>query len=730
MKDDDELEMLLGEIPHATSSSDTHHHQQNNLTDHGYGYGHASCVFQKPNGHSHAHGYGENDTHGGMYNDELLKYACAPSPVSGFSPKCDGSSSSLFSGGGARPRYEFGSPPPPPQFQEVKTHLISGNGFCSDFENDNSSNSLDDFSLLRNFSRMYISEEPECAREFPNGVESCNRSPNGAIRMNFDTNGLSDNFRKGFSRYVGFNPSVPRGPMKIEGESVPPLVEMQHDQRIPNLSRSLYPPSRLDEMYARSDFSNCLLHPQVYGANFPMGIVVPDVPSAINRPYVGDSYLYPSRSGMNLIEARDAIYSPNVVQLKRMVPHCGEENVPNGRNKVPLHVRVPQGKSDPFIREDSLIIQGEGVNYGTNRGNAHGLVYHKNGAGRPQEKRSHLEDHLKVASPFSMSKCSSLGEAQGYIYQMAKDQHGCRFLQKMFDEGTSQDVQTIFNEIIDHVVELMMNPFGNYLMQKLLEVCDEQQRMHILLKVTQEHGELVRISLNTHGTRVVQKLIETVKTRQQISIVISALEPGFLALIKDLNGNHVVQRCLQCFTAEDSKFIFVSATKYCVDIAIHQHGCCVLQRCISHSTGELREKLIAEISANGLLLAQDAYGNYVVQFILELRIPSALSKLTYQFEGNYVNLSRQKFSSHVVEKCLAVCNNEVKSKIIHELLSTPYFDQLLQDPHANYVVQTALKVSEGQPLHDSLVDAIESYKVISRNSPYSKRIFSHKVLKR
>lgn len=56
---------------------------------------------------------------------------------------------------------------------------------------------------------------------------------------------------------------------------------------------------------------------------------------------------------------------------------------------------------------------------------------------------------------------------------------------------------------------------------------------------------------------MVQKLIETVKTRQQISLVISALEPGFLALIKDLNGNHVVQRCLQCFTTEDSKVIHI-----------------------------------------------------------------------------------------------------------------------------------------------------------------------------
>lgn len=55
------------------------------------------------------------------------------------------------------------------------------------------------------------------------------------------------------------------------------------------------------------------------------------------------------------------------------------------------------------------------------------------------------------------------------------------------------------------------------------------------------------------STRVVQKLIETLKTRQQISRVISALEPGFLALIKDLNGNHVIQRCLQCLSKEDNK---------------------------------------------------------------------------------------------------------------------------------------------------------------------------------
>ncbi|XP_019200088.1 PREDICTED: putative pumilio homolog 7, chloroplastic isoform X2 [Ipomoea nil] len=56
------------------------------------------------------------------------------------------------------------------------------------------------------------------------------------------------------------------------------------------------------------------------------------------------------------------------------------------------------------------------------------------------------------------------------------------------------------------------------------------------------------------------------------------------------------------------QFIFVAAAKYCVDIATHQHGCCVIQRCIAHATREYRENLVAEISANGLLLAQDVFG--------------------------------------------------------------------------------------------------------------------------
>uniref|UniRef100_A0A7N0TWY6 PUM-HD domain-containing protein n=1 Tax=Kalanchoe fedtschenkoi TaxID=63787 RepID=A0A7N0TWY6_KALFE len=380
--------------------------------------------------------------------------------------------------------------------------------------------------------------------------------------------------------------------------------------------------------------------------------------------------------------------------------------------RLPLNGRMPQGGIQDINGEDNFILQGEGMSPVSNRNvecSRRRMKGSFNGAGgvmlrgkhAHQDRRSKIsgtyerDRNQKMGSPFVIPhKICSLEEVQGYLYYVAKDQSGCRFLQDVVEQHNPQAIQLIFDEVVEHVVEIMINPFGNYFMQKLLDVCTEEQRTQILHVVTREPGELVRVSVNDHGTRVIQKLIETATSREQILKIVSALEPGFYALIKDSNGIHVIDKCLHCFTNEDNKFIFVAVIEYCVDIATDQSGCCVLQKCIGHSTGEYRDRLVAEISNNAFLLAQDAFGNYVVQFILDMKNPRYTSRLISQFRGNYVHLAMQKCGSHVVEKCLNVFNDHNKSQVIHELLSFNHFEQLLQDPHANYVIQTALQVSE------------------------------------
>jgi len=68
--------------------------------------------------------------------------------------------------------------------------------------------------------------------------------------------------------------------------------------------------------------------------------------------------------------------------------------------------------------------------------------------------------------------------------EIAKDQYGCRYLQKLMDEGGEETVALLFPEILDRARDMMMDPFGNYLIQKMLEECNEEQRTAVLKKVT------------------------------------------------------------------------------------------------------------------------------------------------------------------------------------------------------------------------------------------------------
>ncbi|KAK6936978.1 Pumilio RNA-binding repeat [Dillenia turbinata] len=320
-----------------------------------------------------------------------------------------------------------------------------------------------------------------------------------------------------------------------------------------------------------------------------------------------------------------------------------------------------------------------------------------------------------------LHKFSSIDEVVGRIYCLAKDQHGCRFLQRKFTEGTAGDIENIFLEIIDRVVELMTDPFGNYLVQKLLEVCDENQLMQILHAVTRRAGVLVRISCDMHGTRAVQKIIETLNTPEHFSLLMNSLKPGVVTLIKNMNGNHVAQCCLQYLMPEYREFLFEAATSHCVELATDRHGCCVLQKCLTHSDGEPRHHLICEVSSNALILSQDPFGNYVVQFVFELGLPWATNDVLDELEGNFADLSMQKYSSNVVEKCLKYAGEERRPRIIQELISNPRLDQIMQDPYGNYVIQAALSDSEGA-LHDVLVEAIKPHVSALRTSPYGKKV--------
>ncbi|WVQ85355.1 hypothetical protein IAT38_007520 [Cryptococcus sp. DSM 104549] len=314
-------------------------------------------------------------------------------------------------------------------------------------------------------------------------------------------------------------------------------------------------------------------------------------------------------------------------------------------------------------------------------------------------------------------------DLKGELLTLCKDQHGCRYLQKKLEDGDPKHRDMIFNETYGHFPELMTDPFGNYLCQKLLEFSTEEQRSAIIDSVA---NDLVGISLNMHGTRAVQKMVDFLaqpRQAKQIRTLILALSMNVVALIKDLNGNHVIQKCLNKLIPEDNQFIYNAIAANLIEVATHRHGCCVLQRSIDHASPAQRMQLVTEIIFNSLYLVQDPFGNYVIQYILDLNDARFSEPLIRTFIGNVCSLSVQKFSSNVVEKCIRVADTEVRKVLVGEVLNRSRLEKLLRDSYGNYVIQTILDYCEiGQRM--VLVECIRPILPSIRNTPYGKRIQS------
>ena len=249
------------------------------------------------------------------------------------------------------------------------------------------------------------------------------------------------------------------------------------------------------------------------------------------------------------------------------------------------------------------------------------------------------------------------------------------------------------------------DPFGNYLCQKLLEFCNDDQRT-VLINNAAPH--MIKIALNQHGTRALQKMIEFISTpeqarrldapavnlqinRYQIETIKHALSADIVGLIQDLNGNHVIQKCLNHLKPEDADFIFDEVARHCLSVGTHRHGCCVLQRCIDHASGPQKAMLIQSVIANAFALVQDPFGNYVVQYILDLGVPEFTRPLCLSFKGRMVELSRQKFSSNVMEKMIRCSPIDIRHELCLEYMTTSSeVERHIRDSYANYVIQTIL----------------------------------------
>lgn len=330
------------------------------------------------------------------------------------------------------------------------------------------------------------------------------------------------------------------------------------------------------------------------------------------------------------------------------------------------------------------------------------------------------------------------------ILKLSVDQYGCRFLQKRID-GDNQIVSVVFNKIFNNLLDLIIDPFGNYLIQKLVDHILPFQKDLMMEKI---HPHLFVIATNQYGTRSLQKIIDTASNSYQMDLIVKGLEMdhttnslidvnNVVRLIKDLNGNHVIQKCIYKFPPEKFQFIIdsICLSNNIVRISTHKHGCCVLQKLLNNADFNqvLKISHVLLVYLDGLI--NDQFGNYIIQFLFELNFLKTSEKMNFLVDeffnkifNNLVKLSCLKFSSNVIEKFIKILKTKKNYVYLTEIikLTNSNFDILIRDKFGNYVIQTLLDqfydVNELSAEMANLITSIKKFLPMIRTAPYGKKM--------
>ncbi|XVE75391.1 hypothetical protein DITRI_Ditri12bG0090600 [Diplodiscus trichospermus] len=197
-----------------------------------------------------------------------------------------------------------------------------------------------------------------------------------------------------------------------------------------------------------------------------------------------------------------------------------------------------------------------------------------------------------------------------HVVEFSMDQYGSRFIQQKLETATDEEKKKIFPEIIPHARSLMTDVFGNYVIQKFFEHGTESQRAELASQLT---GHVLPLSLQMYGCRVIQKALEVVDVDQQ-SRMVGELDGSIMKCVRDQNGNHVIQKCIECVSEDRIQFIISAFYGQVVALSTHPYGCRVIQRVLEHCNDlKTQEIIMDEIMQSVCTLAQDQYGNYVIQ---------------------------------------------------------------------------------------------------------------------
>jgi len=241
------------------------------------------------------------------------------------------------------------------------------------------------------------------------------------------------------------------------------------------------------------------------------------------------------------------------------------------------------------------------------------------------------------------------------LFAMAQEQEGSRMLQQLLFAMAPKELEMAVAELAPHLATLATNAFGNYLVSAM--ACLPAAHAAIQQALT---GQLCRLMQHPQGSRVCQAAFERLP-RPMVVALASELEGrvGEVAC-----GTHGSWSVVAAHKHTRLPFVLAELARDIGRLATQQNGSRVVQRVLldvaehGEDVSHALDALLSLGAAGLAALAQDRFGNYVVQIALRHAQPKQRQRLLEALLPAFRSLALEKCGSNVAEVLVELATAE------------------------------------------------------------------------
>ncbi|KAL4813180.1 armadillo-type protein [Aspergillus spinulosporus] len=307
------------------------------------------------------------------------------------------------------------------------------------------------------------------------------------------------------------------------------------------------------------------------------------------------------------------------------------------------------------------------------------------------------------------------------------DQQASIFLQQKLKVGTTEQKFDIIEAIIQQAYSLMVNRFGNFLVQRCFEHGTSEQIVAIANAIK---GNTLSLSMDPFGCHVVQKAFDCVPEEHK-AVMVHELLRRIPETVIHRYACHVWQKLFELRWSGEPPQIMAKVNEALRgmwhEVALGETGSLVVQNIFENCVEDEKRPAIEEVLAKIDVLAHGQFGNWCIQHICEHGAPHDKSRAIEHILLWAVDYSMDQFASKIVEKCLKIGGSEFLDRYLSRVCTgrtdrprMPLID-IAGDQYGNYLIQWIL-MNAAPHQRELVATHIRKHMVSLRGSKFGSRV--------